>query len=322
MSDEKPPEVEIVPDPIEPDREVIVEPKPESDKDKTVAAPTKEFDDLKAQFAALQESEGNEREARQRAEALVQTREQEIVAAHDEIGRTRDRVAQGDYSTVLNAISAAEAERAAAKNELKTAWDSGDPGKAADAQEKIAVAAAHLVQLYDGKAAIEERAEEARKQPRREQPQRQQQRATQASNFEAQLEQFTPRTKAWVRQHPETMTDQKTHHRAMSAHYDAVEVEKLAPDSDDYFKYLNQRLNYEKTAADGRVAVQKHTRAAPAAPVTRAGDSSSLSTDRVKLTGREVKAAEDLGLSLSEYARRKQLMTKEGRYATMMLPSE
>lgn len=319
MSDEKPPEVEIVPDPIEPDREVVVEPKPDPEKEKA-AAPTKEFDDLKAQFAALQESEGNEREARQRAEALVQTREQEIVAANDEIGRTRDRVAQGDYSTVLNAISAAEAERAAAKQELKTAWDAGDPGKAADAQEKIAVAAAHLVQLYDGKAAIEERAEEARK-PQRQQPQRQQQRATPANQFEAQLEQFTPRTKAWVRQHPETMTDQKTHHRAMSAHYDAVEVEKLVPDTNEYFKYLDQRLNYEKVA-DGKVAVKPHTRSAPAAPVTRAGDSSSLSNDRVKLTGREVRAAEDLGLSLSEYARRKQLMTKEGRYATMMLPSE
>jgi hypothetical protein len=316
MSDEKPPEVEIVPDPIEPDREVVVESKPESDKDKDKAAPTKEFDDLKAQFAALQESEGTEREARQRAEALVRTREQEIVAAHDEIGRTRNRVVQGDYSTVLSAISAAEAERAAAKNDLKTAWDSGDPSRAADAQEKIAVAAAHLVQLYDGKAAIEERAEEARKAPPR-----QQQRQQPVNQFETQLEQFTPRTKAWVRQHPETMTDQKTHHRAMTAHYDAVEVEKLAPDTDEYFNYLNQRLNYEKPA-DGRVAVQKHTRSAPAAPVTRAGDSSSLSSDRVKLSGREVRAAEDLGLSLSEYARRKQLMTKEGRYATMMLPSE
>lgn len=278
--------------------------------------PAGDFDDLKKQFDDLQKREAIERDGRAAAELRVAQHQREIAERDQQLSRQGAQAVDSEFHIISNAIAAATAEANAAANEHQTALEIGDAKKATDAQRKIARAEARLVSLEDGKAALDSRVEQMRRAPAPEK------RPIQTGDHvEDQITRYTPRTQSWLRQHKECVTDDKTKNKAMGAHFDAI-ADGYTPDTDAYFQFLDTKLGFgEKKPADTAIA---RTKSAPAAPVSRdtATASGNLDGQRVKLSSGEVKAAGELGLSLSEYARRKLIMTREGRYATMSMPSE
>lgn len=329
MSDEdKGIEVEIETEKPDPGKEVEIKAaevaKTDADKDKpkekekpaVVAKPAGDFEDLKKQFDDLQKKEEIERQGRAAAEQRASQRERELVERDAQLTRQGAQAVDSEFHIISNAIAAATAEANAAAGEYQTALEVGDAKKATESQRKMSRAEARLVSLEDGKAALDSRVEQMRRAPA---PDKRP--APTGDHVEDQITRYSPRTQNWLRQHKECVTDDKTKNKAMGAHYEAV-ADGHTPDSDSYFQFLDTKLGFGEKSPT--IASTTKPKAAPAAPVSRdvATAGGNLDGQRVKLSSGEVKAAGELGLSLSEYARRKLIMTREGRYATMAMPSE
>jgi hypothetical protein len=123
-----------------------------------------------------------------------------------------------------------------------------------------------------------------------------------------------------------------------AAHFDA-ESEGFALDSPKYFDHVERFLGMKKAAEPepkpngGAEATSQRRPTAPVAPVTPSGGGMSGDSNTVRLTKAEAEAAQDgtvqwnyddpTGkgrfkkgdpIGLTEYARRKLTMTKQGRY--------
>lgn len=300
-------------------KEVEVKADEAKEKEKPVVAAKEksgDFDDLKKQYDDLQKRETAAIAAQAQAEQRATQREREIGEANAELTRRGAQAVDSEFHIIANAIAAATAEADAAAGEHQSALETGDAKKATDAQRKIARAEAKLVSLEDGKAALDHRVEQMRRAPAKETRQAP---VSTGDHVEDQIARYSPRTQSWLRQHKECVADDKTRNRATGAHFEAI-ADGYTPDSDAYFEFLDKKLGF----AEKKPGAERTTGRAPAAPVSRDTSiaSGNLDSQRVKLSGGEQKAAAELGLSLSEYARRKMIMTKEGRYATMAMPSE
>jgi hypothetical protein len=131
-----------------------------------------------------------------------------------------------------------------------------------------------------------------------------------------------PRSKQWVRAHPEFALDPLKNQQMIAAHQLAL-ARGYKADSDEYFASVEKTLDIVAPAvakvdptsdatADAAQAVGG--RAAPAAaPVSRSNGSHGNRPNVVKLTPAEVEAAENSGLTLEEYARNKIALRKEGK---------
>lgn len=294
MSDEKEIEVEIV------------EEKPDQVVEKEVEAATDDVSDvIKAQaqeYEAKLEAERKEKEeARRRAEKAEQ--EAKVATA---------KVADSEIDAVTNAIHAVEMERETVKRQLKDAMESGDFDGTVKAQEALAEVVTKLSALKEGKNYIEQRKSEP---------------AQHQDPQEAYISRFTPRSQEYLRSHRELIADPSKNKRMIAAHYEA-EAEGYAPDTDAYFKFLDQKLGYAEPPAK---MTQPKSYRAPAAPISRGdgGDISSGGPAVVKLSAGEARAATDGSIvwnygpnkgepiGVKEYARRKSIMAKQGQYSDL-----
>lgn len=294
------------------------------------------IDELKAQYATIQQRADAERQARERSDAAAEQARQETARTREELAKSREEVVESNASAIDNAISAASTEREAAKREYASAMESGDWVKAADAQDKIAGAAARMVRLEEAKTDIETRKAEPKPEPRQEQrPQ------VPADPVEAAIAGLSPRSQAWLREHKEFVTDPKKNMKANAAHNMAVSEGHIV-DSDSYFDFCERFLGIKEdpeVVDPPKLAPRPKTRTAmPAAPVSRDNSSptnGSLGGSQVILTPGEQRAAtdgsvvwnvtdekigavKDQPVGLREYARRKAAMTREGRYNSSM----
>lgn len=269
--------------------------KSDSDAVEIVRAQVKEFE------AKLQTERKEKEEARRRAEiAERQARE------------AQTKVAQSELDVVSSSIMAVESERDAIRRELKDAMERGDVDGTVTANERLAEVTTTLKQLKEGKENLEK--------TRSETP------VTSADPVESYISKFSPRSQEYLRQHQDLVTDASKNKKLIAAHYEA-EAEGLAPDSDQYFAFIDQKLGFSD---DGAPQKQSSRRATPAAPVSRGGDLSSGGSNTganvVKLTPGEAKAAVDGSIvwnsgpnrgepiGVKEYARRKAMMMKSGAY--------
>lgn len=263
-----------------------------------VRAQVKEFE------AKLQAERKEKEEARRRAEmAERQARE------------AQSKVAQSELDVVSTSIVAVESERDAVKRELKDAMERGDVDATVAANERLAEVTTTLKQLKEGK----ENLERTRSEPVN----------NSADPVEAYISKFSPRSQEYLRQHKDLVTDTSKNKRLIAAHYDA-EAEGLAPDTDQYFAFIDQKLGYTSETGQETGQKQSSRRATPAAPVSRGGDLSSgggsASQNVVKLSPGEARAAVDGSIvwnsgpnkgepiGVKEYARRKAMMQKSGAY--------
>ncbi len=244
--------------------------------DEAAAALTRSLATAEAERTAALSTAEAERRRAEAATTALSAREQELAGY-------RETVESQELALITTGLENATREIATAKSELKAAHEAGDFDKVADAQERLANAAADASRLKGEKAAFEanQRQRPATTEGRVEAT------APTVSAFEQYVAGFTPPAQAWLRAHPECVPAQvggnATKNAAMmKGHYAALE-QNIAPNTPDYFRVIEETAGYrspvsnaaEVTAAgaDDAAPVPRpkpaQQRAQPSAPPTR-----------------------------------------------------
>jgi len=295
MSETTQQDVEIEVDPaatVADEPEIIVadeEPAPKAappDVDDAVAA-------LKAQLQAAEQG---------RADAERRAREEAARAHAAEQGKD-----DSDLQVVTTAIETVKTIGGQLKAQYSAALRAQDFDAAAEIQEAMAINASKLMQLENGKQAMEAA------------PKREAAPMPVADPVEALAGQLSPRSAAWVRAHPDYARDGQKLRKMIAAH-NLAEADGIPPDTDAYFEHIESTLKIRQPApvedvdpmADTARVTQR--RSAPAsAPVTRSGNGTGQRPNTVRLTAAEREIASDLGMSEQDYARNKLALQKEGK---------
>lgn len=258
------------------ENEVIIE--EETQETPKVVTPEEGLEDLKARLQAAEQRAEAERNARVAAE---QQRDGVVVDSHET-----------KVALVANAIDTVRQSNEIAKANYKAAMANGDYEAAGQYQEEIATHAAKLLQLENGKAALEAA-------PPRPQPSRP------ADPVEALAQQLTPRSADWVRKHPQFATDQRLFQKMIAAHNLAV-ADGHAADSDEYFAAVEETLKLRQAATQQEEP--RRNAAPPAAPVSR-----ETRSNVVRLTPEQREMAAMMQMTPEEYAKNMMALKKEGR---------
>ena len=228
-----------------------------------------------------------ERAFREREEALrfAQLREQEI-------RQLKNRLGNGEKAYIQEVTKAASNELAVAKDKLKQAYESGDPGLIADAQEMLTDAKLKVKQYENFRPSLQE--ERSGVQPTQ---QYQVQQAPQSVS--------DPKAEAWREKNAWFGTDEEMTALALGLHEKLVRS-GVDPRSDEYYDRVNATMRkrfpdyFEEEPTQTKEA-EKPARTKPAnvvAPVTR-----STAPRQIRLTPTQVMLAKKLGLSNEQYAR-------------------
>ena len=221
--------------------------------------------------------------------------------------KSKVEVADSQLQLVTTAIDRVKETSTQLKVALAEAMRAGDFDAAAELQSQMSDNAAKLLQLENGKAAMEA------------QPKPQAPKPIQLDPVEALAAQLTPRSATWVRAHPECARDPKLYAKMIAAHNIAV-ADGIAPDSDEYFQTVESVVfkkapepapaedDDDPMAAAAKVAPARQA-APPAAPVSRGAPNGR----GVRLSPAEREAAEMAGMTEQEYAAAREHLKREGR---------
>lgn len=297
-------EIEVENDEVAQNEPVVVEKEPEVEP-KSEIEPDEGIQDLKLKL---------EEERRARYEAEKQAR-----MAEERAYRASTDVHDSNLQLVRNAIETVKVTSDNLKRAYSEALSVGDYEKSAEIQEAMSLNSARLMELERGRAAMENAPPPSAPQPQRP-----------ADPVEALASQLSPRSGDWVRRNPQCVTDPRLYQKMVAAHNLAV-ADGYAPDSDDYFDFIEDTLKINRRQAAAQTSrlaqdqaeddepmssaskpVQRRS-APPAAPVSRSGTPTGQRPNQVRLTRQEAETARDLGMSEEEYARNKMLLQKEGR---------
>lgn len=267
----------------EPDDEpIIIDEEPVEKTERRIVEPEEGLD-------ALKEKLEQERQARMDAERRAQEATTSAYYANNE-------VQDSNLHLVNNAIDTIQNQNQILKSNFKAAMENGDYDSVVEIQSVMSDNAAKLMQLEQGKQALETT-------PRAPAPV-----FVPSDPVEALASALTPRSADWVRSHPEYATDQRLNKKMLLAHEWAV-ADGISPDTDEYFASVENRLGI-----DGGRQTPKRQSAPPAAPVSRSGSGTGSSNpNHVTLSGAEREMAEMMGMTAKEYAQNKLALKRAGR---------
>lgn len=251
-------------------------------------------DETLAQIKARLADETAARQHAERQAQEAQRRAQEAVSQVDE----------ANLRAIEGAISQIKSESANYKARYAAAAAAGDFAEVAELQEAIAANAAKVVQLEQGKAALESRPKTQPKQAE-----------AQIDPVEAFASALDARGAAWIRAHPQFARDQRQYQRLAAAHNLAL-GDGIREGSDEYYDAIEttlrlrraepQERQYSHVVEDANVA-RKPTPPA-AAPVSR-GERSNV----IRLTATQKATAEAIGMTVEEYAKNLAAARKAGK---------
>lgn len=262
-------------------------------------------EELKRQLETLKRSESAARQqalqaANERDQALRYAQERNVALSRSQKDATDSRL-----ESINSGIAAATAEIDEAKNAFRMASVEQDIDAQVAAQERLAEAKANIVNLNNGKAALE-RAIQQEQERIKNQPPVQQQQGDQLDRTNL------PQTaKNWLRAHPEYLTDTRKNAKIQSLHWDVLDEGHQAF-TEDYYESLEQHLGLRdkprrNAAEDEEVEdVQPARKSVVSAPVSREAPSSSGErggSGQVRLTLAQRDAAKTAGITETEYAK-------------------
>ena len=244
-------------------------------------------DDLKARLDAA-----NKRAAD--AEAARMAAEQKAHGAQVTVQET-------NLQLVVNAIDTLQQSSAIAKANYKAAMSNGDYEAAATYQEEMTQHAAKLLQLEQGKQALETAPPPPAPVARSSDP------------VEAFASQLSPASAEWVRKHPQYVTDPRLNQKMIAAH-NMVMADGHTADTADYFAAVESLLGVGRKAETSEsplssASAPRRSAPPPAAPVSRETRGSNV----VRLTAEQREMAEMMKMTPEEYAKNKVALKKEGR---------
>lgn len=259
------------------------QPKVTAETDQTVDDLRKQVEQANAATAEANRraNEAQQQAQRQQAEAVTQ----------------RNAAEQARYDTINTALESATSRMTALESELEQAYERGDHKAAAKAQVEIARLTPRIAQLEDGKAEMDD----ARKNPPRQEapPPR-----APADPVEAYASQLTPKSAAWVRAHPQFVTNRAQNYRLLAAHQEAIDS-GIPAESDGYYAHIEKTLGLGGEADSPPVRQQREKPVA--APVTRGMAPNGVGHDnasgqKVTLTPEMRATARALDMTDIEYA--------------------
>jgi hypothetical protein len=235
-------------------------------KTEPTAEPAKQQDEgvelLRRQLDEKRREADEARLARAQAEKFAHEAKQEV--------KTYQVQAQDNQLTAfVNAIASFERDAEMLERDYANTLAEGDYGKAAKLQRQMSQVESRLMQLAQGKEAVEEKLnyerqmlEQQRRQP---QPRFEQQPSV---PIEAQIAAVkSPTSQAWLRSHRDVLADPDKTALMTAAHYEAV-ARKIQPDSPEYFAHIESRV-YDGEPQQAPVSQVRQRQAMAAAPVSR-----------------------------------------------------
>lgn len=231
--------------------------------------------------------------------------EQKLHQAAREVHSARNEVDETNLQLVVNAIDTVSRDIELLSQAHTQALQSGDFDRATKIQREMSANEAKLLQLNNGREAMENA-------PRQPEPQ-----LPPADPVEAFAAQLSPRSADWVRRHPEFVRDSRLNSKMIAAHNLAV-ADGIATDSDDYFAAIEETLKIssrpvQNDTGDQHAAkvVQRRDAAPAAAPANRGNQSPSSNV--VRLTAAQREMAEMMGMKPEDYAKNMVALKKEGK---------
>jgi len=226
--------------------------------------------------------------------------------------RSATEVDNTNLQLVSNAIDTVRRENEILKANYRSALSENNYDVAAEAQERMSTNAAKLLQLENGKAAMEA-------EPRQRQPVHEVQRTV--DPVEAFASQLTPRSASWVRRNPQFVTDPRLNQKMIAAHNLAM-ADGHEADSDSYFSSVEDILKVnrrqetsqnEESALSTASSPAQRRASPPAAPVSRSGTANGTRSNQQTLSAAEREMAEMMQMSEEDYAKNKNELRKSGR---------
>lgn len=233
--------------------------------------------------------------------------------AHETATRASAEVQDSNLQLIASAIDSVNRTNQMLKRDYANAMASGNYEGAAEIQAQMSINGAKLLQLENGKAALEQRIAN----PPPNQPE------VPSDPVEAVASQLSPRSAAWVRQHPECVKDRRLYMKMVGAHNIAI-ADGYQADTDEYFAEIERQMGYRKPqTAVPREEVEEPTSMAakpmarkappPAAPSSRTAGNGSGGRNTVTLNASEREMASIMGMTPEEYAKNKMALKKEGK---------
>lgn len=290
MSEEKDQiEIEIEDQPVEKKEEIEVVKAEEPVKAKEI--------DTDEGLENLKRKLEDERLARIKAEKMAQEASTRAYEASNEVQDV-------NLQLVKNAIDTLHSNSRTLKSEYANAMAMGDYDRAAELQESMSENSAKLLQLEQGRTALEN-------QPKQKAPE-----PVYSDPVESLASQLTPRSAEWIRRNPDYAKNPRLYQKMIAAH-NLVTADDVRPDTDEYFARVESVLgiNSDSSYEDPMSSASKPTqrRSPPAAPVTRSGTGTGTRPNVVRLTSTEREMASMMGMTDQEYAKNKLALQKEGK---------
>lgn len=272
--------------------EVVVEKEDEKPAAPIVEDPTDAIRELRMQLE-------RERAARYEAELAAKRAAEQANAAYSEVDDT-------NVQLVNSAIDKIKTDNSILTSQYAEAMQVNDYERAAQIQAAISQNAAKMVQLESGLQEMQRTPRRVPVQPVPAQPQ--------SSQIDQIINSVTPRSASWLKENRDSLQDDRSIRKMFRAHEDAVD-EGIEPDSDSYFRFIEQRLGLKK------VQEQENPMSAAAKPAQRSAPPAAAPVNRgngtrpgvVKLTAVEAETAKMLGMTDKEYALNKLALQREGK---------
>lgn len=269
----------------------------EDDRQDNIAPPPEETQTEDPRELADRYKRQAEREAAGRAEAerRAQEAEERRQAAERERDATRASAGDTQMGAIETALEARTSEKASLRAELRVAKESGDIDREADITERLGRLGYEIAQLETGKGELEARRNQRSQDAARPHQPAQQ---NQPSAMEADLARRTPKTAAWLREHPEFYSDPRFRTKVESAHGLAV-ADGLVPDTEEYFAKIEEIAGVTQKP---QAQPQQRDRM-PSTPPARGAEPSGRRPGDTYITPEMRRAAAMCGITPEEYAR-------------------
>lgn len=260
------------------------------------AVDEKKVEDPEKALKTLQKKLEKERKAREEAERQ----------ARDAMEKARQSAVEAQDSRihlVSGAIETLKRDDEILTAHLKQAMEIGDFDRAAEVQKAMLSNQNKMLELERGY-------EDMRRNPPPPPPPA----APREVTVDDLIGQVTPRSAEWLKKNKDHIPDGRTIRIMARAHDDAVDY-GIAPESDAYFNFIEDRLGISKAKRDtyeeaddvmsSAAKTTKSRQSPPSAPVSRQPMDSPTRPGTIRLTKEEVEAAQISGISPQEYYRLK-----------------
>lgn len=248
----------------------------------------------------------NEQVARADAERRAREMQQNASRANMEVQDT-------NLQLIQSAMENVKRNSDILKQHYAAALQAGAFDKAAEIQEHMGINSAKLLQLENGRSALQARLENEKNQPA---PQM-------ADPVEQVASQLSPRSAAWVRSHPQCITDKRLYQKMVGAHNIAV-ADGYSPDTDEYFDFIEGQMGFNRNSTRhtevevdepmSAASAPAQKRGAPsAAPSSRTASGNNGSKNVVRLSSEEREMAQMMGMTPEEYGKNKLALKREGK---------